>query len=234
MKMLQLFNKTNVQKLKNPLRISTIGDSLTDSGHRGEIMCAGKKRDDWYQYYLYHYLVTRNIPCSIQNYGISGQITEQICTRFKDTIPSDYLVSMAGTNDVWRANYAEPNIYRTLADRIIGFYKSVIVPTIELQANMGHPGLNIVICSIPPVGKVSSLPEKMAGAIEFVNNELKTYVFGLKRTDVIFCDVNLGMRNTSKYMIDGLAVPDGVHFEKFGKKVCGETIGQVIFSKYYT
>jgi len=234
MKIANIFRKSELKNSKVNLRISTIGDSLTDSGHRGDIMCAGKKRDDWYQYYLYHYLLARNIPSTIQNYGISGQITEQICARFKDTIPSDYLVSMAGTNDLWRANYSEPDIYRTLADRIIGFYKSVIIPTIESQANMGRPGLIILICSIPPVGKVSSLPEKMAGAIDFVNNELKTYVMGLNRSDVLFCDVNLGMRNASKYMIDGLAVPDGVHFEKFGKKVCGETIGQVIFSKYYT
>lgn len=231
-RLLGLFQRTkNLDDLK--LRISTIGDSLTDSGHRNDVMGAGKKRDDWYQYYLYHYLIARNISSSIHNYGISGQIVEQICSRFNDTIPADYIVSMAGTNDLWRANYSESDINRTLADRIIGFYKSTILRTIELQSQNNHPGPIIIICSIPPVGNVSTLPEKMASAIEFVNTELKTYLISLNRSDVLFCDVNKAMRDSQKNMINGLATPDGVHFSKFGKKVCGEAIGQTIFNNFY-
>ena len=212
------------------IKISTIGDSLTDSGYYGDTMKHGVANENWYQYYLFQYLEERMIESSIKNWGIGGQITSQICGRFNETVPADYIVSMAGTNDLWQADYTIPNINAELATMIIGFYNNTIFNTIEYQIDQGKESPIIIICSIPPISDGQSF---MGQGIFSVNEEIRQYVVNLNRTDIIFCDVHQSMRDTNNDMLDGLATPDGVHFTKMGKLVCGEAIAQAIATHYY-
>ena len=220
------------------LTISTIGDSLTDSGHNGDVvqystMEFGSVLENCYQYYTYKYLKTRQLETRVQNFGISGQTVSQICGRFNTTVPADYIVCMAGTNDVWRANYSTPGINAILATRVIDIYNATIFGTIAYQQSRGHAAPVIILCSIPPFGNVSPPTLYVPGAIRHVNAALKAYVQGLNRSNILFCDVYATMSNAAGWMIDGLYWPDGVHFNPTGDQVAGEAIAQVISNHNY-
>jgi lysophospholipase L1-like esterase len=214
------------------ITISTIGDSLTDARHYGDTMEYGELMDNWYQYYTYQYLKTRNVESQIRNLGISGQTVEQICDRLNQTIPAEYIVSMAGTNNIWRADYTNQQIVGNLSQKIIETYNQTIFNTIDTQIAQGYFAPILIICSVPPVGEVNTLPEMMASTIQLVNIDLQAFVENLNRSDVLFCDVYRHMRNRDGYMIEGLFT-DGVHFTKMGNKVCGEAIAQVIVDHHY-
>lgn len=227
-----IYNDNLKKQVVVDLRISTIGDSLTDGGNYNKTYGYGEKWSFGYQINMYDYLKTRDLESTIYNVGISGQIVSQICARFNVTVPADYIISMAGTNDLWRANYGNPWIAGNLSQWIIGNYTQTIFNTIKYQTDLGFDSPIIIICSIPPVGDVPGLPTKMAETIALVNADLKAWVIGLNRLDVVFCDVNRAMRNSSVYMMEGL-YSDGVHFTHNGNAVCGEAIAQVITDHYY-
>ncbi len=215
------------------LTISTIGDSLTDSGHYASVIQYGVEMEDCYQYYTYKYLKVRNLETRVRNLGIGGQTISQICGRLNDTVPADYIVCMGGTNDVWRANYSTPGINDVLAAYIVGTYNGTILSTIAYQQNLGYDPTTLVICSIPPFGDVSPAFLPINGAIQYVNAALEAYVQGLNRTDVLFCDVYAAMSTGAGWMVDGLCRADGVHFTEAGDQVAGEVVAQVISSNYY-
>jgi len=217
------------------INISTIGDSLTDSGHYDEIMNGGNKEQGWYQYYMYQYLKVLNIESRIHNYGIGGQSVQQITGRFNVTVPADYITCMAGTNDLWWVdiNYTNSNVGDIKAQHIIQMYNQTIFNTMQNQTAKGFSSPTIIICSIPPPGNTTSLPEKMAATVVYVNTRIAQFISNLNRTDVLFCDVHKAMRADSNYAIDGLLTSDGIHFEAKGKQVCGEAIAQIIANHFY-
>ena len=220
------------------LTISTIGDSLTDSGHNGDVVDYstveyGSVLEDCYQYYTYQYLKVRHLETRVRNLGISGQTVSQICGRLNTTVPADYIVCMAGTNDVWRANYSIPGINATLAARVIGKYNDTIFGTIAYQQSLGDDPPVIVICSIPPFGNISPSILNVPGAIQYINAALKAYVQGLSRSNILFCDVYAAMSTNAGMMIDGLCRNDGVHFTPTGDQVAGEAVAQVISNHHY-
>jgi lysophospholipase L1-like esterase len=217
------------------LTISTIGDSLTDSGQYGTVVRCGSEIPDCYQYYTYKYLKGRDLNTLVRNLGISGQTISQICGRMNSTVPANYTVSMGGTNDVWRANYSSPSVNDTLANRVIGMYNNTIFNTIAYQQSLGHAPPVFVICSIPPFGRVTapiSYNASIPNTIKHVNAALKAYVEGLNNPDIVFCDVHEAMSTDGVYMTPGLCVADGVHFTLAGDQVMGETVAQAIWNHY--
>jgi lysophospholipase L1-like esterase len=228
-----IIQKNYKDNLTVDIQISTIGDSLTQGGHKGIVMGYGKEYPNCYQNYLYEYLSERNIESQVRNFGISGQITSQICNRFNETVPAEYIVSMSGTNDIWRANYSNSSVNQTLADLIITKYNQTITGTISFQTALNYSSPKVIICSVPPVGDVKTLPSEMNGAILYVNAKLELFVESLNSSNIVFCDVNKNMRNSDNYLIEGLGTADGVHFTQLGNLVCGEAISQCIFEQYY-
>nr|MDO8114048.1 GDSL-type esterase/lipase family protein [Candidatus Sigynarchaeota archaeon] len=216
------------------LIISTIGDSLTDSGHYNTTVEYGVEYmveyTNCYQYYTYQYLKVRNLETRVRNLGIGGQTISQICARFNDTVPANYTVCMAGTNDMWGAT---PGIYDILAAHVIDTYNATMFNTMAYQQSLGHAPPVIILCSIPPLGYIAPGILYVPGAILHVNAALEAYVKGLNRTDVVFCDVHAAMSNDAGWMIDGLYVADGVHFTIAGDQVCGEAVAQAIAQHYY-
>jgi lysophospholipase L1-like esterase len=215
------------------LTISTIGDSLTDSGHYGSLVEYGIIMEDCYQYYTYKYLKVRNLETRVRNLGIGGQTVAQICGRFNETVPANYIVCMAGTNDMWRADYSAPGINDTLANHIIDTYNDTIFGTITYQQSLGYAPAIIVICSIPSFGNINPPFLYIPEGIQYVNTALESYIQGLNRTDVLFCDVHKAMSTEAGWMINGLCVADGVHFTEAGDQVMGEAVAQVISYNYY-
>jgi len=199
-------------------------------------MKAGNDQKEWYQYYMYQYLKTRHIESQIRNFGIGGQSVEQITGRFNVTVPADYITCMAGTNDLWwvNINYSDPNVAEIKSQHIIEKYNQTIFNTMKNQTEQGYDNPIIILCSIPPPGNKTTLPEKMAATVVYVNIRLAQFVSTLNRSDVLFCDVHKAMRTSANYAIDGLLNDDGIHFTAQGKQVCGEAISQIIANHYYT
>jgi lysophospholipase L1-like esterase len=229
-----IYMENEKKNIKVDIRISTIGDSITDGGNYQKTMGFGEKWNFGYQINIYESLKTRNIESSILNLGISGNLISQICSRFNDTVPADYIISMGGTNNVWWwANYTNPAVQENLSQTIITTYNNTIFNTIQYQISLGNSGPILIICSIPPIGKSLGNAVNITNAIKYVNTNLQAWVIGLNRSDILFCDVYRNMRNAEGYMIEGLS-SDGVHFTSKGNEVCGQTMAQVISDHYYS
>lgn len=218
---------------KELLAISTIGDSLTEGGIRESIIGDNKIHlPNCYQSWAYNWLHNQGISAEVRNYGIGGQIIEEICGRIAITVslPTDYVVIMAGTNDLWRYSDMAPEIEVEISDSQIERYQEIIPKTVQLQTSKGLPPPIFVICSIPPFGNVKTLPKNVQKAVKFVNSELEKFVKGWNSSPILFCDVHKAMRNGDFFMHDGLAIADGVHFTVDGNKTCGEAIAKSIFA----
>lgn len=219
------------------VKISTIGDSLTEGGVRGAIISDSKTVIPMcYQSWTYNWLKAKGLSVEIRNYGIGGQIVNEICGRFEITVslPTDYIVTMGGTNDLWRFSDTAPNIEVEIAEDIIEKYHMAIPKAIKLQQDKGLPAPTVVVCSVPPFGNVKNLPKNVQTAVKYVNSELEKMVIVWKNPSIIFCDMHKAMRNDKFFMRDGLAILDGVHFTLEGNQTCGEAIAQVIYAHYLT
>jgi lysophospholipase L1-like esterase len=203
------------------------------------LLCVGRQPQTWYQYYMYRYLKTRSIETSIPDYGIGGQVVAQICERMYTNLPATYITVMAGTNDVLRANYSDPNVNATLATHIIDTYKNTLPGIMDYQANALHyPKPAIFICTVPPLAaQVPIAPDvdvaKATSAIEYVNSQIKAYVAGLGDPNYVLVDTNRNLKGPDNHYIPGLCVSDGIHPSEDGYEVIGDTIAQKIFEKYY-
>lgn len=229
-----LYLENEKKQVEVDIRITTIGDSITDGGNYGKTYAYGEKWTFGYQIDIYNSLKTRNIESSIFNLGIGGQIISQICSRFNETVPADYIISMGGTNNVWWwANYSNPLIEENLSQTIITTYNNTIINTMQYQISLNHSGPVIIICSIPPIGIGLGNSANITKAIKYVNTNLQNWVNSLNRSDILFCDVNRYMRNAEGYIIDGLS-SDGVHFTAKGNEVCGQAMALVITDHYYS
>ena len=215
------------------INIATLGDSLTDSGYYGKVMDYSSNLINWYQYFMYQQLKTRNIESSILDLGVGGQVISQICNRILSASPSTYITIMAGTNDILSADFSDPNVNENLAAHIISIYKQKI-PEVILYQNVtfGYSPI-VIICTIPPVGDGPSvLPlGRITEAINFVNCELKK--FAENNPDVLLCDTNRSLKGINDRFIRGLCVEDNIHFTETGKLVCGQTIANSIIEHYY-
>ena len=218
------------------ISISTLGDSLTDNGYYGQIMDYNIKHTNWYQFFMYEELKTRNIESVIIDLGIGGQTITQICNRILSAVPATYITILAGTNDVASANYSDPSINEKLATHIIETYKQKIPEVIQYQKSTSGFAPIVIVCTIPPVGDVeSTLPlGKMSEAIDYVNEKLKVFIENWEEyPNVLLCDTNRSLKGTNGRFIPGLCVQDGIHFTENGKLVCGQTIANTIIENYY-
>ena len=217
------------------LTISTIGDSLTQGGEWMVTVGYGSYYPDCYQYYVYQYLHVRGLETQVKDLGIGGQIISQICGRFNTTVPANYIVCMAGTNDVFRANYSEPEaeVDANLSAHIIATYNATIFNTIAYQESLGKAAPVLILCSIPPLAKLNGGNIDLYDAIRSVNAAIKNYVQTLNRTNILFCDMYAAVSNQSGWMIPSICKSDGVHFNNIGDQVEGEAIAKVICDNYY-
>ncbi len=221
------------------ITVSTLGDSLTQSGYPFQRMdCGCNKPTNWYQYYMYNYLLVRNVESSILNLGIGGQTISQICDRILSAVPSTYITIMAGTNDVLTADYTDPSVNENLAKHVIDTYALRIPQVIAKQVSEGFPAPIIIICTIPPVGPSITLGNgtlaQKTDAIEFVNNAIRDYVKNTISSSVILCDTNRYLKGQNNLFLPGLYLTDNLHFSMNGFIVCGEAIAQTIIEHYYS
>ena len=220
------------------MNISTFGDSLTDSGRYSQVM-SNKYcfKGGWYQYYMYEQFKTRDIESVIIDLGIGGQTVSEICARLPTAIPSNYITIMAGTNDVAKGIDNDP---QTIAQHIIDTYKNTIPEAIKQQHEDYGENCTVIICSIPPVGKTSTVFTEeqltgMADAIVIINEKLEAFVkeWGQEPSNILFCDTNRWLRGLDNRYIDNIYVSDGIHFNEYGKVICGQAISQKIVEHYY-
>jgi lysophospholipase L1-like esterase len=215
------------------IKISTIGDSITMGSRPGDTMEFGNINRGWYQYYFYYYLQERGIESIIINLGIGGQKIRQIVDRLDSTIPSNYVVIMGGTNDIIWANYSESDVNQKLADRIISAYEETIPLLINKQIEISGFAPIIIICSVPPIANLTTLPKGMPSAIKYVNLAILEFVKLLNLDNVIFSDTNRHLRGDSDYYISGLSTPEGIHLSEKGNLVTGEAIAESVVENYY-
>jgi lysophospholipase L1-like esterase len=209
-------------------KISTIGDSLTEGNGRDTIFGEKFIAPGMYQSWMFNWLLDHGIKTEIINLGIGGQIINQICGRFEQTVPADIIVSMGGTNDCWRFANSAPNIEEEMAEDILEEYQIAIKKAIQKQISMKQTKPIIIIAAIPPVGKVSTIPTNMKTAILYINQKLKNFVDQQADPMMYYCDVFNAMANEDQDMRVGLYVPDGVHFTIAGNQTCGEVIARSI------
>jgi lysophospholipase L1-like esterase len=214
------------------ITISTIGDSLTEGSIRASIIGDNYiQMPNCYQGWTYNWLHHQGMSTEIRNYGIGGQIIEEICGRIAVTVslPTDLIVIMAGTNDLWRYSDMDPDIEKEISEAQLERYREIIPKVVQLQTKKGLSPPMFVICSIPPFGNVKMLPKNVQKAVKFVNSELEKFVVAWKESPIMFCDVHKAMRGDDFFMREGLAIADGVHFTIDGNKACGEAIAKCIF-----
>ncbi len=211
--------------------ISTIGDSLTEGNAKEAVISDQPFFPNLYQSYTYNLLNEYGINCSIKNFGIGGEIINQICARFKKTVPAHIIVAMGGTNDVWRYADLAPGIEEEIGESLLDLYQKSVEGAFNLQKeykDMDPP--YVFICSIPPFGNVSTLPKNAQNSILHINAQIKSWIEEQNNDHILFCDVHKAMSNQERYMRKGLCIPDGVHFTKEGNKVCGVAIGRCILN----
>ena len=210
-------------------KIVTIGDSLTEGSGRQSVLSQNPSMPNTYQHYLYYALKKKGIDTEIHNFGIGGQVINQICERFSTTVPADIIITMGGTNDVWRFSEAALGVEKDMAEDILEQYKSSIDKAVSKQKSMGKPEPLVIINSIPPIGNVTTVPKNMFNCLMTVNATLQDYVKTVKNPKLMYCDTHVTMAGKDHYMRPGLFVPDGVHFTEEGNRACGEGIAQFLF-----
>jgi lysophospholipase L1-like esterase len=218
-----------MSKSKDPITISTIGDSLTEGNVREAIIGDEISLPNTYQFWTYKRLKELGIASKIINFGIGGQIIGEICQRFvKLVVPADYIILMGGTNDVWRYCESAEGIEKEIAEEALELYEDVIKGAFAAQEADGKEKPVIFVNAIPPVGDAKSAPKKMKSAILYVNQEFERFVTEMKDDHVVFCDVHKAMRNDDLYMKEGLTIEDGVHFTTKGNYELGFAVANRI------
>ncbi len=199
------------------VRIATIGDSLTQGNPPPNFRHSGT-----YQHWMKEWLNKAGIRTSITNWGIGGQVSHEIALRIPQTIPTDILVIMGGTNDVWRYSAFDDEMSAEMADDVVEQLASG-----AKSANLGREGgaKHIILCSVPPFVKVLTAPRDAQKNVIRVNAGIKDLC---AKEGYHFCDVNAAM-----CLPDGTGDPkkhlaDGVHFTPAGNQACGEAIAKCI------
>jgi len=213
------------------VRISTIGDSLT-RGVLGADMTENKWQPLTYQYYLYHTLEEHGYNSSISNYGEPGERIGEIFSRINQTIPSDIIIIMAGTNDILADLDPELENFSNFINPFIEMYGTLLYFINEQHLNLGFDLPLIIINSIPPFGANFFLPANSNEAVLYFNERLNGYISDLGLENVKYCDIHAEMSNSLNSIKPGLAFIDGVHFTQLGYKVCGEKIAECILNNY--
>lgn len=214
---------------KKVYSISTIGDSLTEGGGRGTIIGSKFSMPNMYQFWTYNWLMSKGILCEIRNHGSSGQVTSEICGRFDEAIPADFIVMMSGTNDAGRFSGDAPDIEKKIAEDIIVWHKKVIPEVIDAQRAKGWADPIILVNSVPPISSLETMSKYMHKTILHINGRLEEFVANCGIPKVYFCDVHKAMRGDDLYMRPGLYIPDGMHFSIAGNKACGECVAGKIY-----
>ncbi|MBN2150273.1 MAG: SGNH/GDSL hydrolase family protein [Candidatus Lokiarchaeota archaeon] len=204
-----------------PVKVVTMGDSLTQGGAPPEHRHGNKSQFQWF---AYRYLKEHGIDADIWNLGIGGQTIGQIVARIPPALPADVVTVMGGTNDVWH-----------FAAAMAGFESEIVDGIIEEHVRgigtvRSHPGCKharVIICSLPPMGNVKTLTRAMLDAVNDANARIEALC---KKEGVIFCDVNKAMRGDEVDMFarPELVLPDGVHFTEAGNQACGEAIARCV------
>lgn len=199
------------------VRIATIGDSLTQGNPPPNFHHPGT-----YQHWTKEWLKKAGIKTLITNWGIGGQVSHEIALRIPQTIPTDILVIMGGTNDIWR--------YSSFDDEMSAEMSEDVVEQLAGGAKRANHGVNggakhILFCSVPPFVKVPTAPRDAQKNLIRINAGIKDLC---AKEGYYFCDVNAAM-----CLPDGTGDPkkhlaDGVHFTVAGNQACGETIAKCI------
>lgn len=210
----------------NLIRIATIGDSLTEGSARlariGPIICIPHT----YQFSTYEYLKENGHEIEVVNHGIGGQIINEITSRFEETLPTDFLVSMSGTNDLWQFSDMGDGIEKDIMEDYRDEHDEKIEKIFDICKKNNWKLPKIVLCSIPPFGNVRTLPENIQNTVKFLNQEIEKYA---QEKNYVFSDVHKAMRNSDDFYMDSKnCVDDGVHFTIEGNKTCGEAIGKTL------
>lgn len=222
--------------MSTAIRILTFGDSLTQGGNPPYL------NPMQYQYWMVRLLAERdpelNIDC--HNHGIGGQIAFQIVERVPNAldprryrvlaaVPADiqFFVLMGGTNDAWRFSDWDEDLARDMQEDVIetlqrGVQAAQASREIETSENIP---LEIILCSIPPVGNVPTIPKYMKQSIAVINSRLQDLA---RAEGVYFCDVHTAMSRDDGFADPECVITDGVHFTELGNQRCGEQIGLCI------
>jgi len=199
------------------LRIATIGDSLTQGNPPPNFYHPGT-----YQHWMKRWLIKQGIHTRVVNWGIGGQVAHEIASRVPQTLPTDVLIIMGGTNDVWR--------YSAFDDDLSIEMTEDVVEQLAIGAKSANQGMNggakyVLLCSIPPMVKVSTIPRDALKNITRINNKIKDLC---ENEGYYFCDVNGEMRLPDGSGNPTYHQPDGVHFTPAGNRACGEAIAKCI------
>ncbi|HMP28364.1 MAG TPA: SGNH/GDSL hydrolase family protein [Saprospiraceae bacterium] len=218
-----------------PLLIGTYGDSITDSGKYGQVMGPGNGNQEWYQYFMYIYLLVRNINTYIFDFGVASQKIEEICYRLRNDVGYfhyNYIVILAGTNNI----FANKNS-TIISDIAISEYNLTITSIEAYYNSVGWHDYTFIICSIPPVSSTINLNGlsgiDAAQIIKEANVNIRTFIEGLQNSKVKFCDVHrhlTGIDNT--YYMNGLTY-DGIHPSTYGNAVVGFALSEKIVENFY-
>lgn len=210
--------------------IKTIGDSLTEGSGRESVLGKNPRIPGQYQSWLYHAMIQKGFDVEVTNFGIGGQLIHEICGRFNVCTPADFIITMGGTNNVWRYSGLGEEIYEDMWQELWEQYTMAIPKAITAQKKQNGEIPIVLINAIPPIGDNPRLQKTMQGTLLYINKKLEQAIKAWNKPNVIFCDVHKAMRisDSNMYADPKLVVADGVHFTPEGNRVCGECIAQKI------
>jgi len=211
-----------------PIIIKTIGDSLTEGNGRESVLGKNPQIPGQYQNWLYHAMIQNGFDVEVTNYGIGGQLIHEICGRMNICTPANFIITMGGTNNVWRYSGLGEEIYEDMWQELWEQYTTAIPKVIDTQKKQtGHIPI-VIINAIPPIGETPRLAKTMQGTLLYINEKLEKAVQAWNKSNVVFCDVHKAMRLPNMYANPKLVVADGVHFTPEGNRVVGETVAKKI------
>ncbi|GAB4329960.1 MAG: hypothetical protein Kow0069_37590 [Promethearchaeota archaeon] len=211
------------------LKIVTLGDSLTQGSPPPCL------HPDTYQYHMLAAMRERgvgvgpDVHVDVVNHGVGGQVAAQVVDRIPGALDPDVdaVVLMAGTNDAWRYTAYDEEMAADVRDDVVQTLVAGVKKCLELREVSAHRLEVVVLCAVPPVGAVPSIPKYMGSTIEAINERLAT---ACTRLGVTFCDVHEAMRGEGGRARPDLVVGDGVHFTRKGYEACGRRIGACVAS----
>jgi lysophospholipase L1-like esterase len=120
---------------QKPLRILTIGDSLTEGYYNG-----GRAYHP-YATHLTHLFELANIPVKIDQKGISGErvlpsMVNRLRNLLKKDILYDWIIILGGTNDLWDGPSAE------------NIFKEGLEPMYQMCLNHPHGKINLAAMTV--------------------------------------------------------------------------------------
>jgi lysophospholipase L1-like esterase len=210
------------------LVIKTIGDSLTEGSVREAVIGARIEMPNIFQYWLYAALKKELIDSEVWNLGIGGQTINQICDRFQQCVPADVIVSMGGTNDVWRYTDMLDDGATDIAEDIVEHYAKVIPEAEATQLESKNTGPLILINSVPPFGNVKAHSSKRHNMIKKVNQSIQDWIAEQNMPNLVYCDIYTAMSDDDGFARSELVIPDGVHFTPKGNQAVGECIASYV------